>query len=103
VVLVRTDGLAAALLEESAASLLAADSPRAPAVQAAERIGPENVLWAAASEQELLERVSATTAEQFLVVSARGEAAGVLDRRALAGAFDEARARGGEAPPILGG
>jgi Zn-dependent protease len=102
VVLVRADGVAAGLLDERAASRLAAGTPRSPAEQAAERIGPENVLCAAETEEELLDRVSGSTAEQFLVVGAEGKATGVLDRRHMSSAVEAHRARDRAQPPSLG-
>jgi Zn-dependent protease len=92
VLLVSADGVAAGLLEEPAAARLATGTPRAPAERAAERIRPENVLRSAATGEEVLDRISGTSAERFLVVDAAGRATGVLDRRNLASALEAHRA-----------
>ncbi len=94
VLLVRADGLAVGLLEESSARTLAAGTPLAPAERAAERIRAENVLFSADAESDLLEQVGNTSADRFLVVDADGKAAGVLARRHLRAALAVHRARG---------
>jgi Zn-dependent protease len=87
VVLVRPDGLAAALLDEVAARQLAAHSPLAPAVHAAQPLGPDTVLFASESGEDIVERVRETAAWQFLVVDDEGKPAGVLRREDLSAAL----------------
>jgi Zn-dependent protease len=87
VVLVRSDGLAAALLDEVAARQLAAHSPLAPAEQASQPLGPETVLFASESGEDIVERVRETAAWQFLVVDDDGKPAGVLRREDLSAAL----------------
>lgn len=88
VVLVRPDGLAAALLDEVAARQLAAHSPQAPAEQAAQPLGPETVLFASESGEDIVERVRETAAWQFLVVDDEGKPTGVLRREDLSAALN---------------
>lgn len=88
VVLVRPDGLAAALLDEVAARQLAAHSPQAPAEQAAQPLGPETVLFASESGEDIVERVRETAAWQFLVVDDDGNPTGVLRREDLSAALN---------------
>lgn len=87
VVLVRPDGLAAALLDEAAARQLAAHSPHAPAEQAAQPLGPETVLFASESGEDIVQRVRETAAWQFLVVDDEGKPTGVLRREDLSAAL----------------
>ena len=87
VVLVRPDGLASALLDEVAARQLAAHSPLAPAEHAAQPIGPETVLFASESGEDIVERVRETAAWQFLVVDDDGKPTGVLRREDLSAAL----------------
>jgi Zn-dependent protease len=83
VVLVRADGVAAGLLDETAAQRLAETSPHAPAELAAEPIRAETVLLASEPGEEIAERVRETAAWQFLVVDDEGRPAGVLRRADL--------------------
>jgi Zn-dependent protease len=83
VVLVRADGVAAGLLDETDAQRLAATSPQAPAELAAEPIRAETVLLASEPGEEIAERVRETAAWQFLVVDDEGRPAGVLRREDL--------------------
>ena len=87
VVLVRPDGLAAALLDEVAARRLASHSPQAPAESASQPLGPETVLFASESGEDIVERVRETAAWQFLVVDDEGKPAGVLRREDLSAAL----------------
>jgi Zn-dependent protease len=87
VVLVRPDGLAAALLDEVTARQLAAHSPHAPAEQAAQPLGPETVLFASESGEDIVQRVRETAAWQFLVVDDEGRPTGVLRREDLSAAL----------------
>jgi Zn-dependent protease len=88
VLLVRPDGLAAALLDEVAARQLAAHSPHAPAEHAAQPLGPETVLFASESGEDIVERVRETAAWQFLVVDDDGNPTGVLRREDLSAALN---------------
>ncbi|HEX3779140.1 MAG TPA: site-2 protease family protein [Pseudonocardiaceae bacterium] len=87
VVLVRADGLAAALLDEASARRLATHSPMAPAQQAGQPLGPETVLFASESGDEIVERVRETAAWQFLVVDDEGQPTGILRREDLTAAL----------------
>ncbi|GGM62537.1 peptidase M50 [Longimycelium tulufanense] len=87
VVLVRADGVAAGLLDQKAATALAAVSPLAPAERAAEPIRPETVLLDSDPGEEVADRVGTTAAFQFLVVDAEGRPAGVLRREDLRAAL----------------
>ncbi|GHF51654.1 Zn-dependent protease [Amycolatopsis bartoniae] len=87
VVLVRADGVAAGLLDETGAQRLAAESPQAPAELAAEPIRAETVLLASEPGEEIAERVRETAAWQFLVVDDEGRPAGVLRREDLRAAL----------------
>ncbi|MFE0020691.1 M50 family metallopeptidase [Amycolatopsis sp. NPDC059021] len=91
VVLVRADGVAAGLLDESAAEQLAGTSPHAPAELAAEPIRAETVLLASEPGEEIAERVRETPAWQFLVVDDEGRPAGVLRREDLRAALSRGR------------
>lgn len=93
VVLVRADGVAAGLLDASAAEELARTAPFAPAGQAAEPVRPESVLLLSEPGEEIAERVRETPAWQFLVVDDEGRPAGVLRREDLSAAVT-ARQRG---------
>lgn len=83
VVLVRADGVAAGLLDRTAAERLAAAAPHTPAERAAEPIRPESVILATEPGEDVLERVRAGAGRQFLVVDADGRPAGVLHREDL--------------------
>jgi hypothetical protein len=91
VVLVRADGVAAGLLDETAAERLAAQSPRSPAEMAAEPIRAETVLLVSEPGEEIAERVRETAAWQFLVVDDEGRPAGVLRREDLRAAMQRNR------------
>lgn len=87
VVLVRADGVAAGLLDESEAQRLAGVSPQAPAERAAEPIRAETVLLSSEPGEDIAERVRETPAWQFLVVDDEGRPAGVLRREDLRAAL----------------
>src|SRR5690606_16583609 len=72
VVLVRADGVAAGLLDGSAARRLAEETPNAPAELAAEPVRPESVLLVSEPGDEIAARVRETPAVQFLVVDDDG-------------------------------
>jgi hypothetical protein len=91
VVLVRADGVAAGLLDETAAERLAAGSPHSPAELAAEPIRAETVLLASEPGEDIAERVRETPAWQFLVVDDEGRPAGVLRRDDLRAAITARR------------
>ncbi|MCP2180183.1 Zn-dependent protease (includes SpoIVFB) [Prauserella alba] len=91
VVLVRADGVAAGLLDETAAEQLAAESPRAPAELAAEPIRAETVLLESEAGDAVIERVAEVAAWQFLVVDDEGRPAGVLHRDDLRAALSAGR------------
>ncbi|OOC04742.1 M50 family metallopeptidase [Amycolatopsis azurea] len=91
VVLVRADGVAAGLLDETAAAHLAGTSPHAPAEMAAEPIRADTVLLSSESGEEIAERVRETAAWQFLVVDDEGRPAGVLRREDLRAAMTRSR------------
>ncbi|NKQ52564.1 site-2 protease family protein [Amycolatopsis sp. K13G38] len=88
VVLVRADGVAAGLLDETDAERLAAESPHAPAELAAEPIRADTVLLASEPGEDIAERVRETAAWQFLVVDDEGRPAGVLRREDLRAALN---------------
>ncbi|MFD9740968.1 site-2 protease family protein [Umezawaea sp. NPDC059074] len=88
VVLVRADGVAVGLLDQDMARRLSTRSPQAPAEQAADPIRPETVLLADEPGEEIVERVQATAAWQFLVVDMDGRPSGVLRREDLKAALD---------------
>lgn len=94
VVLVRTDGVAAGLLDLPSAERLAAVSPLSPAQRAAEPIRPQSVLLASESGEQILERVRGTASQQFLVIDDDGNPAGVLLREDVHRAVT-----GGRTPP----
>jgi len=96
VLLVRPDGVAAGLLDPAAAAELAGHAPLAPAVRAAQPVGPDTVLL----DSELrgdpaaaLERVHASPGWQFLVIGEDGRPAGVLRRADVYTAMGEHRRR----------
>lgn len=92
VMLVRSDGIAAGLLDEVSARELAERSPAAPAERAAQPIRPEVVLFDSESGEDIVERVRSTAAWQFLVVSDDGQPTGVLNRDDLHAALAAHRA-----------
>jgi Zn-dependent protease len=83
VVLVRDDGVAFGLLDESAAQALAGYSPGSPAEDAAQPIRPDTVLFDSESGEDIIDRVRDTASWQFLVVNDEGRPAGVLRREDL--------------------
>lgn len=83
VVLVRADGIAVGLLDQTAAERLAARSPREPAERAAEPVDPGTILLEGEPGPDVLERVRETPAWQFLVVDDQGRPSGVLRRADL--------------------
>lgn len=83
VVLVRADGVAAGLLDETSAQQLAETSPGMPAEHAAEPIRPDTVVLDSDPVDEIMQRVSGTAAAQFLVVDGDGRPAGVLRKEDL--------------------
>ncbi|HEX9338511.1 MAG TPA: site-2 protease family protein [Pseudonocardiaceae bacterium] len=83
VVLVRTDGVAAGLLDEVAARQLAGHAPMAPAEDAAQLIRPDTVLFDSETGEDIIDRVRETAAWQFLVVDDNGTPSGVLRREDL--------------------
>jgi Zn-dependent protease len=83
VVLVRADGIAVGLLDQTAAERLATHAPREPAERAAEPVGPDTILLDGEPADAVLERVRAAAAWQFLVVDAEGRPSGVLRREDL--------------------
>ncbi|GAA2823419.1 site-2 protease family protein [Crossiella cryophila] len=91
VVLVRADGVAAGLLDATAAARLAAVSPLAPAERAAEPINAETVILDSEPGEEIIDRVRGTAAWQFLVVDEDGRPAGVLHREDLRDALRRRR------------
>ncbi|MGO1054690.1 site-2 protease family protein [Crossiella sp. CA198] len=91
VVLVRADGVAAGLLDATAAARLAALSPLAPAERAAEPINAETVILDSEPGEEIIDRVRGTAAWQFLVVDEDGRPAGVLHREDLRDALRRRR------------
>lgn len=96
VVLVRADGVAAGLLDETTAQRLAAESPHSPAEIAAQPIRPETVLLLSEPGADIAEHVREVAARQFLVVDEDGKPAGVVHRGDLRAAMaGEVRRRTG--------
>lgn len=87
VVLVRADGVAAGLLDETTAQRLAAESPHSPAEIAAQPIRPETVLLLSEPGADIAEHVREVGARQFLVVDEDGKPAGVVHRGDLRAAM----------------
>ncbi|MEU6131447.1 site-2 protease family protein [Saccharopolyspora sp. NPDC047091] len=92
VVLVRADGVAVGLLDQSAAERLATRAPRDPAEHAAEPVGPDTILLEGEPGEDVLERVRTVLAWQFLVIDTEGRPCGVLRREDLRSAL-RSRAR----------
>ncbi|GAA3356912.1 site-2 protease family protein [Saccharopolyspora gregorii] len=92
VVLVRADGVAVGLLDQSAAERLATRAPRDPAEHAAEPVGPDTILLEGEPGEAVLERVRTVLAWQFLVIDTEGRPCGVLRREDLRSAL-RSRAR----------
>jgi hypothetical protein len=80
VVLVRADGIAVGLLDQTSAERLATHSPLEPAERAAEPVQAETILLDGEDPDTVLERVQTVLAWQFLVVDADGRPSGVLRR-----------------------
>lgn len=80
VVLVRADGIAVGLLDQTAAERLAGYAPKEPAERAAEPVDPDTILLDSEAPEAILERVRDVLAWQFLVVDAEGRPSGVLRR-----------------------
>lgn len=94
VVLVRADGIAVGLLDQTAAERLATHSPREPAERAAEPVTPETVLLESDTADAILERVQSVLAWQFLVIGEDGRPSGVLRREDLRTALNARTRRG---------
>ncbi|GAA2807211.1 site-2 protease family protein [Saccharopolyspora taberi] len=94
VVLVRADGLAVGLLDQTAAERLAAQAPREPAERAAEPVGPDTILLEDEPPDAVLERVRTVLAWQYLVLDSDGRPSGVLRREDLRNAM-QSRTRQG--------
>ena len=92
VVLVRADGIAVGLLDQTAAERLATHTPNEPAERAAEPVTADTILLDSESADAVLERVYGVLAWQFLVVDSEGRPAGVLRREDLRNALSR-RAR----------
>jgi Zn-dependent protease len=91
VVLVRADGIAVGLLDQTAAERLATHAPNEPAERAAEPVDPDTILLDSETTDAVLERVQAVLAWQFLVVDAEGRPSGVLRREDLRAALRSRR------------
>ncbi|MGP4015736.1 site-2 protease family protein [Saccharopolyspora sp. 5N708] len=87
VVLVRADGIAVGLLDQTAAERLATYAPNEPAERAAEPVDPDTILLDSEPPDAVLERVQSVLAWQFLVVDAEGRPSGVLRREDLRNAL----------------
>ena len=94
VVLVRADGLAVGLLDQTAAERLATHAPQEPAERAAEPVGPDTILLEDEAPDAILERVRTVLAWQYLVLDSDGRPSGVLRREDLRNAM-QSRARRG--------
>ncbi|MER7011351.1 site-2 protease family protein [Saccharopolyspora sp. NPDC000359] len=87
VVLVRADGIAVGLLDQTAAERLATHAPNEPAERAAEPVDPDTILLDSESHEAILERVQTVLAWQFLVIDGDGRPSGVLRREDLRAAL----------------
>ncbi|GAB3293104.1 site-2 protease family protein [Parasphingorhabdus pacifica] len=94
VVLVRADGIAVGLLDQTAAERLVTHTPQEPAERAAEPVTPETVLLESEPADAILERVQSVLAWQFLVVDECGRPSGVLSREDLRTALNAHARRG---------
>lgn len=94
VVLVRADGIAVGLLDQTAAERLATRAPREPAERAAEPVTPETILLDSDPADDVLERVQSVLAWQFLVIGEDGRPCGVLRREDLRNALASQSRRG---------
>ncbi|WP_338595688.1 site-2 protease family protein [Saccharopolyspora sp. SCSIO 74807] len=93
VVLVRADGIAVGLLDQTAAERLATRSPQDPAERAAEPVEPDTILLYSESGEAVLERVRTVRAWQFLVIDSEGRPCGVLRREDVRNALNARRRR----------
>ncbi|MBB5152628.1 site-2 protease family protein [Saccharopolyspora phatthalungensis] len=91
VVLVRADGIAVGLLDQTAAERLATRAPNEPAERAAEPVDPDTILLDSETPDAILERVQSVLAWQFLVIDGEGRPSGVLRREDLRGALRSRR------------
>ncbi|TDD55495.1 site-2 protease family protein [Saccharopolyspora elongata] len=91
VVLVRADGIAVGLLDQTAAERLATHAPNEPAERAAEPVDPDTILLDSETPDAILERVQSVLAWQFLVVDGEGRPSGVLRREDLRNALRSRR------------
>lgn len=91
VVLVRADGIAVGLLDQSSAERLARNSPHEPAERAAEPVTAETVLLEGDTPETILQRVRNAAAWQFLVLDEEGRPSGVLRRDELRRAVEGSR------------
>ncbi|MGW5647054.1 site-2 protease family protein [Saccharopolyspora sp. NPDC003752] len=91
VVLVRADGIAVGLLDQTAAERLATHAPNEPAERAAEPVDPDTILLDSETPDAILERVQSVLAWQFLVVDSEGRPSGVLRREDLRNALRSRR------------
>lgn len=91
VVLVRADGIAVGLLDQTAAERLATHAPNEPAERAAEPVDPDTILLDGETPDAILERVQSVLAWQFLVVDGEGRPSGVLRREDLRSALRSRR------------
>ncbi|WP_190823109.1 site-2 protease family protein [Saccharopolyspora pogona] len=91
VVLVRADGIAVGLLDQTAAERLATHAPNEPAERAAEPVDPDTILLDSETSDAILERVQSVLAWQFLVVDGEGRPSGVLRREDLRSALRSRR------------
>jgi hypothetical protein len=87
VVLVRADGIAVGLLDQTAAERLATHAPHEPAERAAEPVDPDTILLDSEPHEAILERVQTVLAWQFLVIDEEGRPSGVLRREDLRAAL----------------
>ncbi len=99
VVLVRADGIAVGLLDQTAAERLATGSPLAPAEKAAEPVTAETILFDSDSPDVVVERVRDVLAWQFLVVDAEGRPSGVLRREDVREVLNSRRRGAAQEPP----
>lgn len=91
VVLVRADGIAVGLLDQTSAERLATHAPNEPAERAAEPVDPETILLGSDPPEEVVERVQDVLAWQFLVIDEQGRPSGVLRREDLRSALRRRR------------
>lgn len=94
VVLVRADGIAVGLLDQTAARRLSARAPREPAEKVVEPVTPDMILLEEESPEAVLARVQEVPAWQFLVLDEEGRPSGVLRREDLRTALNSRAGRG---------